>query len=94
MDLLHIVYACSPELFPTTMSNEDDIPEIYNIYRSMRRGSVSRAAAEQVHEDDQYAINRWSKKERSKGRASMPINHVYIDITLLEPNFLRYTAAM
>ena len=94
IELLVDVFREQPHLFPEGITCEDDIGEAYNVFRSMRRGSVSRSAAMKVSEDDQYAENRWSKKEKGKGRMAMPIKQVYIDVSLLEPNFVRYTYAM
>ena len=48
-----------------------------------------------MSEGDQYVVHRWKRKEEAgTKKMSMPIGHMYVDITLVKDAFLRYTRAM
>ena len=81
--------------FPSVIKTEEDIRERFNIFRSMRRGSDTRAHEEQVSESDINIVNRW-KAERKAGtqKPGLPMPQMYTDPALLLKPFLRYTAAM
>ena len=83
------------ELFDVDVKSETDIQEKYNVYRSFRRGSESRAIAQKVSESDRYVVHRWRKKESAgQNKANHPIDQLYVDISLVKDAFLRYTKAM
>ena len=82
-------------LFPMPIQSLEDIRERVQIDRTPRRSSNSRATSKKVSSDDRDVVNRWSKKERAKGK-----NHAekmslwYADQELLDECFGRYTQAM
>jgi hypothetical protein len=81
--------------FPSVIKTEEDIRERFNIFRSMRRGSDTRAHEEQVSDSDINIVNRWKAEQKAGTRKpglSMP--QMYTDPALLLKPFLRYTAAM
>ena len=81
--------------FPSVIKTEEDIREQFNIFRSMRRGSDTRAHEEQVPESDINIINRW-KAERKAGtrQPGLSMPQMYTDPALLLKPFLWYTVAM
>ena len=96
LEILGEIYDEAPELFPKEVIQEaSDLPEKYNVFRSFRRGSESRAVAMKVSEADRYVVNRWKKKEAAgAGKMSQSIDQHYVDITLVKEAFMRYTEAM
>ena len=94
-EALEGVYPDQKALFPFGIQTIDDIRLRYGIYRLFRWGSDSRAISQNVSELDIQVVNRWSKKERSKGqRAAERMELHYADQNLLDECFRRYTNAM
>ena len=95
ISLLIEIYEESPKLFPLDISEPNDLFNKYNVFRSFRRGSESRAMSMNVSEADRYCVNRWKKKEAAGGnKVPHNIDHLYVDVTLVKNAFLRYTEAM
>jgi hypothetical protein len=94
-ELMMEIFDSRRDLFEVDVKTGADIQEKYNVYRSFRRGSESRAVAQKVSEADRYVIHRWRKKETAgANKASHPIDQLYVDISLVKSAFLRYTKAM
>ncbi len=85
-----------PGLFMANIKNPGDIEMWYNVFRSLRRGSNSRALSQGISDTCTSVINRWHLKEKAKGKmpsfTNMP--QYYADINLLTANFLEYTFGM
>ena len=96
LDLLGEIYDEDPTLFAKEIIQDaSDLPDKYNVFRSFRRGSESRAVAMKVSEPDRYIVNRWKKKEAAgANKMAQSIDQHYVDITLVNDAFLRYTEAM
>jgi hypothetical protein len=95
LELLTEIYECHREMFAVDIKSSSDISEKYNVFRSFRRGSESRAVAQKVSEADRYVVNRWRKKEvAGTGKVSHPIDQHYVDVSIVKDSFLRYTKAM
>ena len=95
IDLLTEIYEDHRELFAVDVKSISDVSEKYNVFRSFRRGSESRAVAQKVSEADRYIVNRWRKKEAAgASKVSHPIDQHYVDISIVKDSFLRYTKAM
>jgi hypothetical protein len=89
------IYDQRPDLFGYDIESSSDLQEKFNVFRSFRRGSESRAVAMKVSESDRYVVNRWKKKESAgSGRVGHSIDQHYVDVALVNEAFLRYTAAM
>jgi hypothetical protein len=72
-----------------------DLQDKFNVFRSFRRGSESRAVAMKVSEADRYIVNRWKRKESAgSSRVGHSIDQHYVDVSLVNESFLRYTEAM
>ena len=95
LELLTETFDQGRELFGIDIRSASDIPDKYNVFRSFRRGSESRAVAENVSESDRYIVNRWRRKEKAGGgKVSHAIDQLYVDVSLAKDAFLRYTEAM
>ena len=83
------------ELFPVDVITASDVCGNYNVFRSLRRGSESRAMDMDVSGGDRYIGNRWRKKERAgTSKIALSIDQSYVDMSLAKSPFLRYTGAM
>jgi hypothetical protein len=95
LDVLADIYEEHPKLFGLDITDVSDLAEKYNVFRSFRRGSESRAVAMKVSEADRYVVNRWKKKESAgTGKVSHNIDQHYVDINMVKESFIRYTSAM
>jgi hypothetical protein len=95
LQLLVEVFEESPRLFGLDIKEPADLCEKFNVFRSFRRGSESRAVAMKVSEADRYVVNRWKKKETAgANRVAHAIDQHYVDVALVKDAFLRYTEAM
>jgi hypothetical protein len=95
LELICEIYEAKPKLFGLDVTGIGDLSEKYNVFRSFRRGSESRAVAMKVSEADRYVVNRWKKKENAgTGKVSHAIDQHYVDIAMVKDSFIRYTTAM
>ena len=95
LKLVGEIYDENPKLFGLDIKDANDLPEKFNVFRSFRRGSESRAVAMKVSEADRYVVNRWKKKETAgSNRVAHAIDQHYVDVALVKDAFLRYTEAM
>ena len=95
LQLLGEIYEDQPELFGSEVNDATELPDNFNVFRSFRRGSESRAVAMKVSESDRYVVNRWKKKEAAgSNKTSHAIDQHYVDINLVKEAFMRYTKAM
>jgi hypothetical protein len=95
LQVLGEIYEDEPKLFGIDIQDASDLPDKFNVFRSFRRGSESRAVAMKVSEADRYVVNRWKKKEAAgANKTSHAIDQHYVDVTLVKAAFLRYTKAM
>jgi hypothetical protein len=95
VELMTEIFDENRDLFEVDIRTTHDISEKYNVFRSFRRGSESRAVAQKVSEADRYIVHRWRKKESAgQNKTSHPIDQMYVDISLVKDSFMRYTQAM
>ena len=88
---LAIVQSTRPDLIKPNM----DVFELYNIRRSLRRGSSSIARRERVDQDIIDLVNRWSVTENSRGRSrGYSMRDYYTEIRLVLHTILPYSAAL
>jgi hypothetical protein len=57
LEVLSDVYEDNPKLFGLDISEVGDLADKFNVFRSFRRGSESRAVAMKVSEADRYVVN-------------------------------------
>ena len=95
LDLLTEIHEDDKDLFGVTIQSASDIHDHYNVFRSFRRGSETRATEMNVSEGDRCIVNRWRKEEKAgSSKIALPIDQSYVDVSLAKEPFLRYTAAM
>lgn len=80
---------------PTQLIPESIDVESFNINRSPRRGSNTRALEEGVREPDVDLINRWRTVERNKGqRPRSKMREYYLELRLIKKRYLRYSSKL
>jgi hypothetical protein len=67
LELLGEIYEENPKFFGLDVTGIGDLSEKFNMFRSFRQESESRAVTMKVSEEDRYVANRW-KKRRRQGR--------------------------
>ena len=77
-EALEAVQARRPDLIPAWVK----VREIYRYYRSLRRGAVLRAKHLEYDQSIIDANNRWRKMQGTRGKASLPMGQLYLDIIL------------
>jgi hypothetical protein len=88
---LRIVQLERPDLIP----EEIDITKSYGTFRSLRRGSLTKATEEGIEGPDLELINRWRKFENSKGGSPhMSMREHYLEIKLVLKRMLAYSKAL
>jgi hypothetical protein len=87
---LEAVQEDSPDLFAPDQKITD-----FDIDRTLRRGSDSRAKALGVSADDINAVHRWERVERAKGKKpAQGMSDHYADVEYLRPMFIRYNQGL
>ena len=88
---LAIVQSLRPDLIKPNL----DVFDLYNIRRSLRRGSSSIARRERVDQDIIDLVNRWSVRENSRGRSrGYSMRDYYTETRLVMHTILPYSAAL
>lgn len=81
--------------FPAEIKSVEDIYERFSVFRSLRRGSNTRALNQNISANDIDVVNRWKTVETAKGsKPHRSMRQHYAEISDLKAPFLRYTAAM
>jgi hypothetical protein len=94
-EVLEDLFATKRNLFPPTIESVDELRKRYQVFRSFRRSSDTRALERRVAETDIDIVNRWATVKKAKGRRpGFAMRNYYADITLLILPFVRYTWAM
>ena len=80
-----------PDLIPLEL----EVAEVYNIRRSLRRGSVTKAREEGVSASVVDTVNRWRTQEnRRSGRSGGSMRDYYTEIRLMRKFLLTYSQAL
>ena len=88
---LKIIQLERPDLIPI----ETDVTIMYGVFRSLRRGSLSRATEEGLKGTDLDMINRWRKFEGNRGgKPHMSMREHYLEIKLILKRILAYSKAL
>jgi hypothetical protein len=88
---LKVVQLERPDLIP----EETNVVDMYGTYRSLRRGSLTRATEEGIKGTDLDMINRWRKFESNKGgKPHMSMREHYLEIKLVIKRMLAYSKAL
>ena len=78
-----------PELIEESVNVQED----FSIFRSMRKGSESRATEAGVSSREIDLINRWRKIE-GQGKRNLPMRDYYLDMLLVKRKYLRYSQSL
>ena len=78
---------------PDLIENSVDVYKDFGIFRSMRRGSESRATEMGVDDRVIDLINRWRKMDGNK-KGSMAMRDYYLDMVLVKNCILSYSLAL
>jgi hypothetical protein len=94
--ILEDIYDRDQTLFPTNIrNNKDEIGSAYQVFRSLRRSSDTRAVENNVSRNDIDTVNRWHGTEQALGnRPHRSMYQHYAQVDLLTRPYLRYTKAM
>ena len=77
---------------PDLIADDVDIEDVYNIYRSLRRGATSRATELGYDGAIIDMNNRWRKVQLSKGaRPAFKMRELYVELKLVLPSLLRFS---
>ena len=94
-EILEELFDLNRELFPPVITTKEELKKRYQVFRTFRRTSDSRALEEKVGSDDIDVVNRWKSVERAKGaRPTRTMRQHYADLSLLLKPFLRHTGSM
>ena len=78
---------------PDLISDDVEVEEVYNIYRSLRRGATSRATELGYDGAVIDMNNRWRKVQLSKGaRPTFKMRELYVELKLVLPSLLRFSS--
>jgi hypothetical protein len=94
-DVLEELYEDKPQNFPLSITSKEEIVGNYQVFRSFRRSSDTRALEKKIAGSDIDIVNRWHRIEQAKGaRPAFQMKEHYAQVELLLKPFLRYTSAM
>ena len=62
---------------------EVNVKESFSLFRSLRRGSHSRAVNAKVTDSVIETNNRWRKLQTTKGKKGLSMSQLYLDIKLV-----------
>jgi hypothetical protein len=93
---LTVIFELEPRLFGKDVKTKEDVRSKFNVFRSLRRGSNTRALEMGVSQADITVVNRWSQEEKAgyKKPSFKTMSDHYSDARVLMGPFLRYTSAM
>ena len=78
---------------PELVESSTDVGKCFAIFRSLRRGSQTRATEAGVDERTIDLIHRWRENENRR-MAAMPMRDHYLDMQLVLQKLLRYSKAL
>jgi hypothetical protein len=74
---------------------EVDVAEVYNLYRSLRRGATSRASELNYTDTMINLNNRWRKTQTNKGKGGLKkMSQLYVEVSLVMKNLLAFSASL
>jgi hypothetical protein len=94
-EVLEDLFVARRNLFPPQISSLEILRRRYQVFRTLRRTSDTRATETKVLTKDIDIVNRWEAVGHATGhKPSGPMRVYYADMSLLVGPFLRYTRAM
>ena len=94
LEVIEPLFDNERSLFPPDIEREH-LSSVYQVFRTLRKSSDSRALDMGVGQSDIDTVNRWSKVEKAGARRPrLEMRQHYAQPELLVKPFLRYTEAM
>jgi hypothetical protein len=95
IEILEDLYDIDRNLFPSSLTRKEDLSSCYQVFRTPRRSSDTRALEVNVSSSDIDTVNRWHKLEQARGnRPTFSMQHNYAQVQILVKPFVRYTYPM
>jgi hypothetical protein len=80
---------------PDLIFPDVDVCEIYNLYRSLRRGATSRANALNYTDTVINTNNRWRTTQSNKGKGGLTkMSQLYVEISMSLETLLQFSASL
>ena len=80
---------------PGLISNDIEIDDRFNVYRSFRRGATTRAKEQGVDEPTIEMNNRWRKwQNKQGGMPNLPMTQLYVEISQVLTSKLRFSKSL
>ena len=80
---------------PPESKSVKDTTERFSVFRSLRRGSDTRAINMKASANDIDVVNRWKRKEDARRRTvEISMRKYHAEVSFLVETFLRYKKAM
>lgn len=93
--LLHSILKRVQIRYPNVIPPDEDIVQVYSVFRSLRRGSTAEAQNAGLHSDTIELNNRWRKHANSQGSTpQMKMLERYSDPKAMIPALTRYSAEL
>jgi hypothetical protein len=68
LEVLEELFASNQSPFPMKIESIQDLRKAYQVFRTLRRTSDTRALEMRVSKDDIVVVNRWTGVEKAQGR--------------------------
>jgi hypothetical protein len=94
--LFHRYLQMVQQKYPKLIQAEVDVPVIYSLRRSLRRGSTAQARNQKVPKDIILLNNRWRSEEASRNRQAVPGEMIeyYTDVVIAIEALLLYSGPL
>jgi hypothetical protein len=94
--LFHRYMLMVQENFPSLIPASINVPFVYSVKRSLRRGLTAQARNQNVPRDVILLNNRWRSDEASRGYSGVPgdIVELYTDVVVAVEALLRYSSPL
>lgn len=77
------------------ISEEVEVTEVYNLYRSLRRGVTTRATQLNYSETVINVNNRWRSTQSNRGVGGIKkMSQLYVEIALVKDTLLKFSASL
>ena len=94
-DLLNELFEMDSSLSPPTVTSTEEVIDNYQVNRTLRLTTNTRALEEKVGEEDINLVSKWEQRGVGKKKlTAQPMKHHYAQFDLLLQPFMRYTYQM
>jgi hypothetical protein len=94
-ELFHEELMKVQETHPELISKDVNVADMYNIYRSLRRGATSRATALNYSETLINLHNRWRTTQSNQGTGGIKkMSQLYVEVSLVLDSLLQFSKSL